>query len=183
MGTSRPLPRKKNASNSLKVQMCVTAGGLVQVTKFAVLPSPSPLVTLGLVLLALLPCLFSLWQNPKPESFLPATIYACLCSFMFGYHVHEKAILMVTIPMALTAADSQAHARHYFLTATVGHVALMPLLFTEQEYPIKVRTSQARSILQTAQCPCEAAPRGCVLDKCCGLYNVLKCCSVSGRVW
>jgi alpha-1,3-glucosyltransferase len=57
---------------------------------------------------------------------------------MFGYHVHEKAILMVTIPMAVAAADSQWNARQYFVLSTVGHVALMPLLFTEQEYPIKV---------------------------------------------
>ncbi len=110
----------------------------MQVTQFAVLPSPSPSITLLLVLLALLPCLFSLWQRPRPESFLPAAVYACLCSFMFGYHVHEKAILMVTIPLALAAADNQWDARQYFVLSTVGHVALMPLLFTIQEYPIKV---------------------------------------------
>lgn len=57
---------------------------------------------------------------------------------MFGYHVHEKAILMVTIPMAMTAADTRQNARQYFVLSTAGHVALMPLLFTEQEYPVKV---------------------------------------------
>lgn len=113
-------------------------GGLVQVTQFAVLPSPSPSATLLIVLLAMLPCLFSLWRNPKPESFLPAVVYASLCSFMFGYHVHEKAILMVTIPMAMAAAVSRQDARQYFVLSTAGHVALMPLLFTEQEYPVKV---------------------------------------------
>lgn len=114
------------------------AGGLVQVTQLAVLPSPSPAATLLLVLLAMLPCLFSLWQNPKPDSFLSAAVYASLCSFMFGYHVHEKAILMVTIPMAMAAADSQQSARQYFVLSTAGHIALMPLLFTEQEYLVKV---------------------------------------------
>ena len=116
----------------------LAAGGLVQVTQFAVLPSPSPSATLLLVLLALLPCLFSLWRNPRPEAFLPAAVYACLCSFMFGYHVHEKAILMVTIPLAVAAAESRHSAKTYFLLSTTGHVALMPLLFTEQEYLIKV---------------------------------------------
>ena len=57
---------------------------------------------------------------------------------MFGYHVHEKAILMVTIPMAMAAADSWQSTRQYFVLSTAGHVALMPLLFTEQEYPVKV---------------------------------------------
>lgn len=56
---------------------------------------------------------------------------------MFGYHVHEKAILMVTIPLAMAAADSQQSARQFLVLSTAGHVALMPLLFTEQEYPIK----------------------------------------------
>ena len=122
------------------------AGGLVQVTQFAVLPSPSPSITLLLVLLALLPCLFSLWRNPRPESFLPAAVYACLCSFVFGYHVHEKAILMVTIPMALTAADSRQRARDYFMMSTIGHVALMPLLYTGEEYPIKVNSMPPLSL-------------------------------------
>ena len=128
------------SSNAFR-RSCMLAGGLVQVTQFAVLPSPSPAITLLLVLLALLPCLFSLWQNPRPESFLPAAVYVCLCSFVFGYHVHVKAILMVTIPMALTAADSRQRARNYFMMSTVGHVALMPLLYTEPEYPIKVNSS------------------------------------------
>ena len=57
---------------------------------------------------------------------------------MFAYHVHEKAILMVTVPMAMLAADSQQSARQCFVLSTAGHVALMPLLFTEQEYPVKV---------------------------------------------
>lgn len=117
--------------------VCI-AGGLVQVTQLAVLPSLSPPATLLIVLLAMLPCLVSLWRNPKPESFLPAVVYASLCSFMFGYHVHEKAILMVTIPMAMAATSSQHSARQYFVLSTAGHVALMPLLFTEQEYPVKV---------------------------------------------
>ena len=118
-----------------------TTGGLVKVSQFAVLPSPSPSATLLLVLLAMLPCLFSLWRNPRPQSFLSAAAYAALCSFMFGYHVHEKAILMVTIPLAMAAADSQIDARQYFVLSTAGHVALMPLLFTEQEYPIKASSA------------------------------------------
>jgi len=34
---------------------------------------------------------------------------------MFGWHVHEKASLHFTIPLALIAMDSLNDARHYFL--------------------------------------------------------------------
>ena len=83
---------------------------------------------------------------------------------MFGYHVHEKAILMVTVHMALAAADSQWNARQYFVLSTVGHVALMPLLFTEQEYPIKVSIDgccASSSVLKTTrlQMSCTAPMR------------------------
>ena len=128
-----------NHAPLFKYDWCNNAGGLVQVTQFAVLPYPSPAATLALVLLALMPCLIDLWQNPEPSSFLPAAVYASLCSFVFGYHVHEKAILMVTIPMALEAIESQPKAQHYFVLSSCGHVALMPLLFTEQEYLVKVQ--------------------------------------------
>lgn len=57
---------------------------------------------------------------------------------MFGYHVHEKAILTVTIPLSLQAVQSRGDASLYIVLSTVGHVALMPLLFTAPEYPIKV---------------------------------------------
>jgi alpha-1,3-glucosyltransferase len=70
-------------------------GGLVGIADFAVLPAVGPGTTLALVLAAMAPCLLRLWQEPRPASFLQAAAYACMCSFVFGYHVHEKAILMV----------------------------------------------------------------------------------------
>ena len=57
---------------------------------------------------------------------------------MMGFHVHEKAVLTVLIPMALNAADNRTAASEYLLASTVGTYALFPLLFTAQEYPIKV---------------------------------------------
>lgn len=57
---------------------------------------------------------------------------------MAGYHVHEKAILLVTVLLALDAADSAANAGLFLYLAGLGHYALTPLLFTRPEYPIKV---------------------------------------------
>ena len=62
------------------------------------------------------------------------------CSFMLGYHVHEKAVLAVTVPAALGAVADRRAAGEYLFLATVSTYALFPLLFTAAEYPIKVST-------------------------------------------
>jgi len=54
---------------------------------------------------------------------------------MFGYHVHEKAILNVIIPFALCAHDKPTQ---FFLTLVTGTVSLFPLLFTSFEIIIKL---------------------------------------------
>lgn len=59
---------------------------------------------------------------------------------MLGYHVHEKAVLAVTVPAALGAVADRRAAGEYIFLATVSTYALFPLLFTATEYPIKVST-------------------------------------------
>ena len=63
---------------------------------------------------------------------------------MAGYHVHEKAALMVTVPLALDAVRGRAAARDWLLLCATAHYALLPLLFTLAEYPIKVRFAVQR---------------------------------------
>lgn len=53
---------------------------------------------------------------------------------MFGYHVHEKAILNVVIPFSLIALLNQ---NLFFVTLAAGTVSLFPLLFTPFEIVIK----------------------------------------------
>lgn len=53
---------------------------------------------------------------------------------MFGYHVHEKAILNVIIPFALISFLNQ---ELFFLTLIAGTVSLFPLLFTPFEIVLK----------------------------------------------
>ncbi|KAK9828093.1 hypothetical protein WJX81_002987 [Elliptochloris bilobata] len=113
-------------------------GGLVGVSSFAVLPDVSPAAALALVLAALAPCLVRLWRAPDPAGFVHAVAYAAMCSFMAGYHVHEKAALMVTVPLALDAIRSRPAARDWLFLSATAHYALLPLLFTLAEYPIKV---------------------------------------------
>ncbi|XP_066328257.1 dolichyl pyrophosphate Glc1Man9GlcNAc2 alpha-1,3-glucosyltransferase-like [Miscanthus floridulus] len=114
-------------------------GGLVgDSSPFAVLPKVTPIATFLLVILAMAPCLIKAFSNPQPKHIIRWVSYACTCGFMFGWHVHEKASLHFTIPLALIAMDSLSDARHYFLLSIVSCYSLFPLLFENQEYLIKV---------------------------------------------
>ena len=57
---------------------------------------------------------------------------------MFGYHVHEKAILIVLIPAGLQALYSKREGTDYILMSLIGTCSLFPLLFEAQECLLKV---------------------------------------------
>ena len=61
------------------ILQCCCAGGLVQVSKFAVLPDIEAGTTLILVLLTMAPVLVSVWRNPQPSAFASAAAYVCMC--------------------------------------------------------------------------------------------------------
>ena len=56
---------------------------------------------------------------------------------MFGWHVHEKAILLVIIPFSLLALKDRRYLGAFRPLAVAGHVSLFPLLFTAAEFPVK----------------------------------------------
>ncbi|XP_060682201.1 probable dolichyl pyrophosphate Glc1Man9GlcNAc2 alpha-1,3-glucosyltransferase [Hemiscyllium ocellatum] len=114
-------------------------GGLVQEFQHAVLPSVSPFATLVCTLLSIMPAVLQLWLRPRgPRGFLQCLILCALGSFMFGWHVHEKAILIAILPLSLLAVENTKDAGTYLILATTGHFSLFPLLFTGPEMPIKI---------------------------------------------
>lgn len=114
------------------------ARGLVGVQEFAVLPNITPGISGSVVLLAMVPCLISLWRSPTRRRFLAAVGYSYLCGFMFGYHVHEKAVLHFLVIYAMHAATSSWSYEQFLLMSKASYYSLMPLLFTTAEAPIKV---------------------------------------------
>ncbi|XP_061659668.1 probable dolichyl pyrophosphate Glc1Man9GlcNAc2 alpha-1,3-glucosyltransferase isoform X1 [Syngnathoides biaculeatus] len=113
-------------------------GGLVQEFQHSVLPSVTPAVTLVCTLLSILPALSSIWWRPRgARGFLRCLVLCALASFTFGWHVHEKAILMAILPLSLLAVESSEDAGIFLLLSTSGHYSLFPLLFTPAELPIK----------------------------------------------
>lgn len=112
--------------------------GLVGDTSFAVLPNITPQLCFALTLSFQLVALTRLWMRPTWDSFVGAITLCGFASFLVGWHVHEKAILLVLIPFSLVALKDRSYFASFRPLAVAGHVSLFPLLFTVAEFPIKV---------------------------------------------
>ena len=82
-------------------------------------------------------CLIRLFFQPTWEIFVGAMTLCAYASFLFGWHVHEKAILLVIIPFSLLALKDRRYLGAFRPLAVAGHVSLFPLLFTAAEFPVK----------------------------------------------
>lgn len=71
------------------------------------------------------------------DTFIGAVTLCGYASFLFGYHVHEKAILLIIIPFSLIALKDRRYLGAFRPLAVAGYVSLFPLLFTAAEFPIK----------------------------------------------
>jgi alpha-1,3-glucosyltransferase len=81
--------------------------------------------------------LIKLFFDPTWDTFIGAVTLCGYASFLFGWHVHEKAILLVIIPFSLLALKDRRYLGAFRPLAVAGHVSLFPLLFTAAEFPIK----------------------------------------------
>ncbi|OWA54962.1 hypothetical protein BV898_19349 [Hypsibius exemplaris] len=57
-------------------------------------------------------------------------------SFLFGWHVHKKAILLDVVPFTWVGISNARDARLNFLIIS-GYYSMHPLLFTAPEVPLK----------------------------------------------
>jgi alpha-1,3-glucosyltransferase len=111
--------------------------GLVGDTSFAVLPEITPRMCFALTLVLQAIPLVKLFLRPSWDTFIGAITLCGYASFLFGWHVHEKAILLVVIPFSLIALKDRRHLSAFRPLAVAGHVSLFPLLFTPADFPIK----------------------------------------------
>jgi len=150
-------------------------GGLVQDISHMVLPNISPLATVLITLLSWLPALVKLWFSPhNVTQFLRCMVLCAWSSFLFGWHVHEKAVLLIILPLAVLALVSRQEAKFYIITSTIGHFSLFPLLFGSTEVPTKLFLHLAHSFLALHTLP---TTRFCWVEK---LYL---CLSIPLFVW
>ena len=100
--------------------------GLVQQADFSVLPNVSPVHCVSLTLVSWTPVLVKLFKQPSPQQFLKSVTVAAFSSFFFGYHVHEKAILVILVPYALLAFSDEQSAKDFFFLSFLGTYSLFP---------------------------------------------------------
>lgn len=100
------------------------------------------------------PGVLKVWlRQSGPLDFLKLLLLCAYSSFLFGWHVHEKAILLITIPMrsflppqsplgnifplhivtnhqpsSLLAVEESTFTKTFLFLSTAAHISLFPLL-------------------------------------------------------
>ncbi|KAG7566991.1 hypothetical protein FFLO_01250 [Filobasidium floriforme] len=115
-----------------------TSRGLVGDTNFAILPDIKPVECFILTGLTQVTLLTELWQKPTYKTFLRSIAQCGFASFMFGWHVHEKAVMLVLVPLSLLATEDWNHFRAWLIASVAGIYSLFPLLFNAAETPVKL---------------------------------------------
>lgn len=115
-----------------------TTSGLVGQVVHQVLPAVQPWHTFALSAGAMVPALWRLarsdWlaadkERQPARQFVRALVLCAGASFLFGWHVHEKAVLMMVVPLALLClTDGGVEARWLEFLTAVAHYSLFPLL-------------------------------------------------------
>ena len=112
--------------------------GLIGNVEFALLPNITPRVCFVITAATMVAYMTKLWRAPTYKSFLSCLTLCGYTSFLFGWHVHEKAILLVLLPLTYLSIDDFSHFRAFALLSISGCVSLFPLLFQPAETPIKL---------------------------------------------
>lgn len=134
-----------------------STSGLVQGYKHQYLPTVTPLMTLIVVAVFTLPLVIKFLANigrKSPDLFMRGLVVASFTAFMFGWHVHEKAIIVVLLPLIPVAFRDPNLSSVLLRLTLLGTYSLFPLLYQPAEYLVKTTLlisyySYAKSISST----------------------------------
>ena len=147
-----------------------SASGMLGHVKPEYLPAISASMCLILTCVAMLPALIATYRRPTTVTLVRAVVYCSMCSFMLGYHVHEKAILIPMIVQTLliynmwgiragtgtgdgTGTGTVAPAMYlYYLLSTAGIFAMFPLFTAARELYVKTAFLIVHIILVYREC-------------------------------
>ena len=111
--------------------------GIVGDVTFSFLPQVEPRHTFLLTLFYQLMSLIPLFFQPNFERFIGAISLCAYASFLFGWHVHEKAVMLIIIPLAFVICQDRRLLPSFQLLTSAGYVSLFPLLYGSAEWMFK----------------------------------------------
>lgn len=112
--------------------------GLVGDSEYLILPEIKPQLTFFLALFYQIMALIPLILQPTFRRFVGSLTLCAYASFLFGWHVHEKAILLVIFPISFLVSRDLELLDSFNLLVSSGYMSLFPLLFTCEEWLVKV---------------------------------------------
>lgn len=121
----------------LKISLSSSTRGLVGDVKFGVLPEVQPKLTFFLTLFYQVLALIPLFIYPTFDRFLASLTLCGYSSFLFGWHVHEKAILLIIFPFSFLILKDRRLYSSFMPLAVAGYISLFPLIFTSAETLLK----------------------------------------------
>ncbi|KAK9479725.1 glycosyl transferase [Lipomyces japonicus] len=128
---------KKLLHHNFETDSAALTRGLVGDSSFVILPDVQPRATFLLTLFYQLISMAPLLLRPSFDNFISALSLCGYASFLFGWHVHEKAILLVIIPFSFLALKDRRYLTPFFLLTVSGYISIFPLIFTSSEAAIK----------------------------------------------
>lgn len=114
-----------------------STAGLIGDFLFLLLPRVTAAHCMLLLLLSLLPALWVVWRRPSVYVLVHALTYASMSSFMVGYHVHEKAIIIPWLLQTFVCAESQQNKVLFLVLSGAGCLGLFPLFTGLPELLVK----------------------------------------------
>lgn len=111
--------------------------GIVGDVKFSFLPQVEPNHTFLLTLFYQIMSLIPLFFQPKFERFIGSISLCAYSSFLFGWHVHEKAIMLIIVPLSFVICQDRRLLPPFQLLTSAGYVSLFPLLYGSAEWMFK----------------------------------------------
>lgn len=100
----------------------LTSGHIYTTAPFSILPNPTPFHCLILTTISIIPSLIVHYHRLSPQTLLLSLSISSLSAYMFGWHVHEKAIIPCLLPLIFLNTDL------YGLMSMGGQYALMELV-------------------------------------------------------
>lgn len=111
--------------------------GIVGAVDFSNLPAIGPKHTFYITLAIQTISVLRAGYVRSPAKFTESVTLCGFAAFLFGWHVHEKAIMTVIVPFALLATESKKHTRAFLPLLASGCFSLFPLIWTPAETVVK----------------------------------------------